>query len=68
MIDDSALPGETESNRRAIWEDMARILAELHKIDVKAVGLEAHGKSGSMAQRQVPLMLGGSDHHQCSAR
>ena len=53
MIDDSALPGESEANRRAIWADMARILAELHKIDVKAVGLEGHGKPGDMARRQV---------------
>jgi len=53
VIDDSALPGESEANRRAIWADMARILAELHKIDVKAVGLEGHGKPGDMARRQI---------------
>merc|ERR1711865_1194321 len=32
---------------------MGRILAELHKLDVKEIGLEGHGKAGGMSARQI---------------
>ena len=53
VLDDSTLPGMTESDRSAIWGDMSRILAALHRVDVHEVGLEKHGKVGGMAARQV---------------
>jgi len=53
VLDDSTLPGMTESDRSAIWADMSRILAALHRVDVHAVGLQKHGKVGGMAARQI---------------
>eukprot|EP00658_Telonema_sp_P-2_P060143 TRINITY_DN49146_c0_g1_i1.p1 TRINITY_DN49146_c0_g1~~TRINITY_DN49146_c0_g1_i1.p1 ORF type:complete len:397 (-),score=69.96 TRINITY_DN49146_c0_g1_i1:219-1409(-) len=53
VIDDSSLPNESAANRRAIWGDLTRILAELHKLNPDEIGLRNHGKPGSMAARQI---------------
>ena len=50
---DQALPGMQKSERRAIWEELNRIIALLHGVDYKAVGLEGFGKAGSYIERQV---------------
>ncbi|MCX2981096.1 phosphotransferase family protein [Halieaceae bacterium IMCC14734] len=51
---DSQLP-EIESNaeRAAIYEEMNRVLAALHNVDVDAVGLSDYGKPGNYFERQV---------------
>jgi len=50
---DQALPGMAPGERRAIWEELNRVIALLHGIDYKAVGLEDFGKAGSYIERQV---------------
>ena len=50
---DQALPGMQKSERRAIWEELNRVIALLHSVDYKAVGLEDFGKAGSYIARQV---------------
>ena len=50
---DQALPGMTPAERRAIWEELNRVIALLHTIDYKAVGLEDFGKVGSYVERQI---------------
>ncbi|MEM6301398.1 MAG: phosphotransferase [Pseudomonadota bacterium] len=51
---DPRLP-EVDANaeREAIYEEMNRVLAALHRVDPKAVGLEDFGKPGSYFERQV---------------
>lgn len=44
---DQALPGMTKTQRFEIWEELNRVIAQLHTIDYKAVGLETFGKPGS---------------------
>jgi len=53
VIWDQSLPGMAKSGRRAIWEELNRVIALLHGIDHKAVGLEDFGKAGSYIERQV---------------
>ncbi len=50
---DQALPGMTREQRGAIWNELNRVIAQLHGIDYKAVGLEDFGKPGDYVARQV---------------
>jgi aminoglycoside phosphotransferase (APT) family kinase protein len=50
---DPALPGMTREQRAAIWDEQNRVVAELHSIDYRAIGLETFGKPGNYIGRQV---------------
>ncbi|MGA8050843.1 MAG: phosphotransferase family protein [Burkholderiales bacterium] len=50
---DQALPGMTPAERQAVWQELNRVIALLHTIDYKAVGLEGFGKVGSYVERQI---------------
>jgi len=50
---DPALPDLGNADRTAIYDEMNRVLAELHGIDVNAVGLGDYGKPGNYFERQV---------------
>jgi aminoglycoside phosphotransferase (APT) family kinase protein len=50
---DQSLPGMSRSERLAIWDELNRVISELHRIDYRAVGLEAFGKPGNYIERQV---------------
>ena len=49
----TALPDLPKSERAVVYYDMARILAELHKVDPAAVGLKQFGRPGNYFERQV---------------
>jgi len=53
VADSSALPKLTPAGRRRLYRDAARILARLHQLDWKAVGLEGFGKPTNYYARQV---------------
>jgi len=48
-----AMPGATVPQRRATYEALIDTLAQLHKVDVEAVGLGDFGKPGNYFGRQV---------------
>jgi aminoglycoside phosphotransferase (APT) family kinase protein len=50
---DQSLPGMSKPERRAIWEELNRVIALLHSVDYKSVGLADFGKAGSYIERQV---------------
>ena len=50
---DQSLPGMTKAQRFAIWDELNRVIARLHTIDYKAVGLESFGKPGNYLERQI---------------
>ena len=50
---DAALPEVTATDRRAIYEEMTRVIAALHTVDYTAVGLGDYGKPGHYIERQV---------------
>lgn len=50
---DPALPGIEIESRTAIYNEMNRVLAALHEIDVEAVGLADFGRPGNYFERQV---------------
>jgi aminoglycoside phosphotransferase (APT) family kinase protein len=50
---DAALPEVAAPQRRAIYEEMTRVIAALHSVDYTAVGLGDYGKPGRYIERQV---------------
>src|SRR5262244_610083 len=42
---DQALPGMSKSERFSIWSELNRVIALLHTIDFRVVGLETFGKT-----------------------
>jgi aminoglycoside phosphotransferase (APT) family kinase protein len=50
---DQALPGMTKPQRAAIWDELNRVISQLHLIDHVAIGLEDFGKPGDYVARQV---------------
>lgn len=50
---DPALPDESQQNRGAIYEEMNRVMAALHSVNVEAVGLGDYGKPGNYFERQT---------------
>jgi aminoglycoside phosphotransferase (APT) family kinase protein len=47
------LPGVSEQDRAAIYDDMAGVLARLHQVDIAAAGLADYGKPGNYYARQI---------------
>lgn len=50
---DQSLPGMTPAERGAIYAEMARVLAALHRVDPEAVGLGSFGRPGQYFERQI---------------
>jgi aminoglycoside phosphotransferase (APT) family kinase protein len=50
---DAALPEVAEGERRAVYDEMTRVLAALHAVDYDAVALSDYGKPGRYVERQV---------------
>lgn len=50
---DQSLPGLSNAERAAIYEEMNRVIAALHSVDARAVGLEGYGKPGNYFERQI---------------
>ena len=50
---EQSLPGMQRSERAAIYDEMNRVIAALHQVDVGAVGLEGYGKPGNYFERQI---------------
>ncbi|MDW3687732.1 phosphotransferase family protein [Cupriavidus sp. CV2] len=50
---DQSLPGLSRAERTAIYREMNRVIAALHRVDYHKVGLADYGKSGNYIARQV---------------
>jgi aminoglycoside phosphotransferase (APT) family kinase protein len=50
---DQALPGMTLAGRAAIYDELNRVIAQLHTIDYAAIGLADYGKPGNYFARQI---------------
>jgi aminoglycoside phosphotransferase (APT) family kinase protein len=50
---DQSLPDMTPEERLAIYAEMNRVIAALHKVDYKKQGLADFGKSGNYFERQI---------------
>jgi len=50
---DQALPGMAPAERSAIYDEMNRVMAALHKVDYASIGLADYGKPGNYFARQI---------------
>lgn len=53
VVLDPSLPGFSREERSALYDDFARVLAALHRVDPAAVGLGDFGRPGDYCARQV---------------
>src|SRR3954469_18081944 len=53
VIWDPIIPGMTKAERFAIWDELNRVIAQLHTLDYRTLGLETFGKPTSYIERQV---------------
>ncbi len=52
-FDEPSMKGETNETRAAVIDEMNRVLAELHSVDIDAVGLSEYGPPGNYFERQI---------------
>ena len=52
-FDDPRVPGVDRAARAAIYDELARVLAAIHGVDVAAAGLEDYGPEGDYFARQI---------------
>jgi aminoglycoside phosphotransferase (APT) family kinase protein len=50
---DQSLPGMRSDERAAYYDEMNRVIAQLHMVDYAAIGLESYGKPGNYFARQI---------------
>jgi len=50
---DQSLPGMSKAERHAIWDELNRVIAQLHSLSYQKIGLEGFGKPGNYIERQV---------------
>jgi aminoglycoside phosphotransferase (APT) family kinase protein len=50
---DQSLPGMTKAERAAIWDELNRVIAQLHSLDYRILDLESFGKPGNYIERQI---------------
>jgi aminoglycoside phosphotransferase (APT) family kinase protein len=50
---DQSMPNMSNTERAAHYDEMNRVIAQLHTIDYKAIGLETYGKPGNYFGRQI---------------
>ncbi len=53
LFTETQLPTLTPAERKAIYLDLARVMALLHRVDVEAVGLSEFGRPGNYYERQI---------------
>ncbi|KRB70452.1 phosphotransferase family protein [Noviherbaspirillum sp. Root189] len=50
---DQSLPGMSNDERAAIYDEMNRVISQLHTVDYAAIGLADYGKPGNYFVRQI---------------
>ncbi|MFH0934877.1 MAG: phosphotransferase family protein [Pseudomonadota bacterium] len=50
---DQSLPGMSNAQRGAIYDEMNRVIAALHRVDYAAIGLADYGRPGNYFARQI---------------
>ena len=53
VFPDRVMREGTPAHRAAVYEDLARVLAALHRVDWRAVGLEGFGRPDGYIERQL---------------
>jgi len=58
VLADLSLPGLTPAERRTLWGDAVSVLARLHQVDWRELGLADFGRAGNYYARQLHRWVG----------
>lgn len=61
IFTDPSLPGLSLTDRQAAYQDVITVLANLHSVDYRAIGLGDYGRSSAYVQRQLQRLLAVSE-------
>jgi aminoglycoside phosphotransferase (APT) family kinase protein len=50
---EQSLPGFDVAGRAAVYDEMNRVIAALHRVDIERVGLAGYGRPGNYFERQI---------------
>ena len=50
---DQSLPGMDNAERSAIYDELNRVIAALHTVDIEKQGLSSYGRPGNYVERQI---------------
>jgi aminoglycoside phosphotransferase (APT) family kinase protein len=50
---EQSLPGLDNAGRADVYDEMNRVIAALHRVDIASVGLQSYGKPGNYFDRQI---------------
>ena len=50
---EQSLPGVSNAERSALYDEMNRVLAQLHSVDIERAGLADYGRAGNYFARQI---------------
>lgn len=50
---EQSLPGMSNAERAAIYDEMNRVIARLHSVDIERAGLADYGRAGNYFERQI---------------
>nr|WP_315593200.1 phosphotransferase family protein [uncultured Cupriavidus sp.] len=53
IFDDQTLPSLANDERRAAYDELNRVMAALHLVDYKRIGLADYGREGRYVERQI---------------
>lgn len=53
VLVDPSLPGMAPAERGAVYREMNRVIAALHRVEYEAIGLASYGKPGNYFARQI---------------
>jgi aminoglycoside phosphotransferase (APT) family kinase protein len=53
VIWDPSMPGASNAERAAVYDELNRVIARLHQVEYAAVGLNDYGKPGNYLERQI---------------
>ena len=57
IFTDPSLPGMTSEQRKAAYDDVLRVMTNLHSVDYNEVGLSTYGKVGRYVERNIQRLM-----------
>lgn len=57
IFTDPSLPGLSKTERQQAYDDVLRVLANIHRVDIHEVGLSSYGKSTRYVERQIRSLM-----------
>lgn len=57
IFSDPSMPGMSKTERRAAYQDILRVMSNLHSIDYHGINLSTYGKEGQYVERNIQRLM-----------